>query len=409
MQNFTCFSFGFISGFLLLITGGTLNFWLASEGTSTNIVSIFSLVSIPYALNFLWAPFLDRFNINILPNINRKFSILLVLYILGAIIVYILSYTNPIKNPINIGIFTFTLSFINTTQDLVLNGLRTEIIPTKDQAKTSGIYIFGYRIGMILSGSAAVYISDFIEMNIVYKIFSLFYLIFIFLTFYILKNNSSHSKTKSYPNSEKFSFQKLFGFFGDYKIFIYFLVFLMFYRLADNFIIIMLNPFLLEIGFSTKEIALAGKFCGVSGSAIGGICASFYMKNKSLVNSLIVFAIIHSISHISYIFVYYYPQTEMLILATLFESITGGMTMAAYIALISLMCHGKYRATQYAIFSAMMGVSRAILPTFSGAIATTIGWSSFFLLSSILVIPSLLLLNKIQQIVNIRANGSFNN
>lgn len=410
MLNFTSFAFGLISGFLLLITGGTLNFWVASEGLSIELIGLFSFVSLPYAVNFLWAPLLDKLNINFFENLNQRFTPLSILYLLGSVITFIMSFFDPSNNGLVIGILAFILSFINTSQDVLLNALRTEIIPAKHHASTSGIYIFGYRTGMVLSGSVAVFISDIISMSNIYKIFAITYLTFPILTFCILRNFKITPKTKQDISIEKIDFRKIFGFFKSFKLFIQFLLFLTLYRLADNFITIMLNPFLLESGFSTSEIALAGKFCGVTGSAIGGIVASRFLNNLSLIRSLYIFAIIHAFAHISYILVKFNPCTYILVTATLLESITGGMSMAAYIALISTICFGKFRATQYALFSAMMGVSRAILPSIAGILSLKIGWIYFFILSTLLIIPSLLLLRIIEKplasILNDRSSNS---
>ena len=67
------------------------------------------------------------------------------------------------------------------------------------------------------------------------------------------------------------------------------------------------------------------------------------------------------------------------------------MTMAAYIAYIASLCHGKFRATQYSFLTSMMGLSRSILPSISGYIVATIGWNIFFLSASIASIPPIIL------------------
>ena len=61
--NFIVIVFGFISGFTLLTTGNTLNFWLTKELVNKETIGLFSLIAIPYSINFLWAPLFDRVKI----------------------------------------------------------------------------------------------------------------------------------------------------------------------------------------------------------------------------------------------------------------------------------------------------------------------------------------------------------
>nr|MBP7190587.1 MFS transporter [Rickettsiaceae bacterium] len=82
----------------------------------------------------------------------------------------------------------------------------------------------------------------------------------------------------------------------------------------------------------------------------------------------------------------------ILFISIWFESITGGATMACYMAFIIALCKGTYRATQYAFLTSMMGLSRSILPSFAGFFVESYGWSNFFLFTSIAVIPSICIL-----------------
>lgn len=80
-----------------------------------------------------------------------------------------------------------------------------------------------------------------------------------------------------------------------------------------------------------------------------------------------------------------------------FESVTGGMTMAAYIAFIASLCQGKFRATQYSFLTSMMGLSRSIFPAISGFIVVDYGWRSFFAFTVAASLPSIWLISKINK------------
>ena len=144
----------------------------------------------------------------------------------------------------------------------------------------------------------------------------------------------------------------------------------------------MINPFLLHIGYNDFEIATAGKFFGITAAIIGGLLAEYLMKYFTIFESLIFFGVLHGFAHILFIFIIikevYGRNIYIFFLVTGFESITGGMTMAAYIAYISSLCRGQFKETQYSFLTSMMGLSRSILPSISGYIVITIGWNMLF-------------------------------
>ena len=51
---------GFASGLPSPLLFSNLSIWLRDGGVSRTDVGLFALVATPYALNFLWAPLLDR-------------------------------------------------------------------------------------------------------------------------------------------------------------------------------------------------------------------------------------------------------------------------------------------------------------------------------------------------------------
>jgi PAT family beta-lactamase induction signal transducer AmpG len=184
---------------------------------------------------------------------------------------------------------------------------------------------------------------------------------------------------------------------GSIKFITLIVAFLILYRLSDNFIAQMINPFLINIGYDEIEVASVGKFFGILGSIIGGLAASLVMKNRTITDSLLIFGLFHAIAHSFFIIQEIYGKNIVILFFVIgFESITGGMTMAAYIALIASLCQGKFRATQYSFLSSMMGLSRSVLPTISGYIVYDFGWQAFFIFTTLAAFPSLFLIGYIK-------------
>ncbi|RTK92830.1 MAG: MFS transporter [Rickettsiales bacterium] len=397
--------FGLMSGFTLMISSYTLNYWLSIEKINIKTIGAFSLISIPYAINFMWAPILDTKKIPVIYAIlGAKLSWLLVIQFMLGICVYILSNYTPTNNLTHIAVFGILVSFFSSSQDSLLGAMRTEIVSSDQQGEISGIYIFGYRIGMLLSSSGVVYISQYLSWNMIYKLYSIIILFFPIILICLLKKNTPildepYLQKKHDVGSGNY-FQKLYKLIntilkpvGNTKYIILILTFLILYKMPDNFINMMLNPFLHHIGYNALEISTAGKLFGAISAMIGGLLASYIMKKKSLYKSLLLFGFIHALAHLLYIYQEFSGKNiYILFIITGFEGVTSGMTMAAYIAFIASLCTGRYRATQYSFFSSMMGLSRSIFPSISGYIVAHFDWNAFYLFTSIATIPALLLI-----------------
>jgi len=74
------------------------------------------------------------------------------------------------------------------------------------------------------------------------------------------------------------------------------------------------------------------------------------------------------------------------------ENFSGGMGSAAFVAYLSVLCNTAYTATQYALLSSFMSFARTTLSSMSGWVAEQADWVAFFVISTVLALPALLLL-----------------
>jgi PAT family beta-lactamase induction signal transducer AmpG len=74
------------------------------------------------------------------------------------------------------------------------------------------------------------------------------------------------------------------------------------------------------------------------------------------------------------------------------ENIASGMGTAAFVAFLMGLCNQRFTATQYALLSAFASVGRVWVGPLAGVMAETIGWPTFFILSTVLAAPALVML-----------------
>jgi len=74
------------------------------------------------------------------------------------------------------------------------------------------------------------------------------------------------------------------------------------------------------------------------------------------------------------------------------DNFTGGLGSAAFVAYLSGLCNVAFTGTQYALLTSLMALGRTLLATSSGWLAQEIGWVGFFVATTALAVPGLLLL-----------------
>ena len=402
--------FGIINGLLLQLTWVTVNYWLGVNGVDLKKISIFALTSLPYSLKYILGPAIDY--IAMLYS-NRYKSYSYILHISLAIIsllVLCLSNLNVSADLLAIGVVCLGISLFSAIIDIVLNILRIEFTDTKEQGRKTSLYTIGYRIGMLVTSSGTIWVSNYIQWGEIFFSLALIILIInilVFLSPINLNNKLTHKKISQFNNHTIVHninfFERIFiqPFLHLKRLsnFLYIISFLVLYKAADHMLIIMLQPMLIKLKYTAIEIATAGKSFGIACSVIGGVIAGKLINRLNIYTGLAVFALLHMTSFFFLFPLYHYGHNIIILyIFTAIQATTSGMTMVAYVAYISSLCHGNYKGTQYSIFYSLMGLSRALFPTSSGYIVTSYGWDLFFIILIIISISSVVIIKKIKHI-----------
>ena len=374
------FFYGLICGIGLLLSGNTINFWLASNNINTKIIGFFSCIALPYALKYFIGLFLDKYSFSCFKiKVTSKKNWLIFSQIILVLILVLTSFLHPKKNLLLIALSGIIIALFTTITDIILNSNRIQILDRDKQTAGTAIYTIGYRLGMLISGAGVIFLSSRLDWPYIYLILGLIYFVSLVALLYIFVEKPSQEDNSKIDQN---FWHKIFISPFEHltlKYFIWAISFIIIYRLADNMLVIMLNPFFISLGFTAVEIASISKFFGTIMVIIGGIISGPIITKINIRNSLIYFSILHMLGHISYIMLNYTGKNiPLLYFITAYEALTGGMVMTAYITFMSQLCQGKYVATQYSLLSSGMGLSRVLFPMISGVIVDYYQWNLFF-------------------------------
>ena len=86
------------------------------------------------------------------------------------------------------------------------------------------------------------------------------------------------------------------------------------------------------------------------------------------------------------------PVDGGLLMVVACENISGGMGTAAFVAFLMSLCNQRFTATLFALLSAFASVGRVWVGPLAGVLAQSIGWPLFFIISTVLALPALVML-----------------
>lgn len=382
---------GFSSGIPLALSGATLQAWMADRKVDLTVIGVFSLVTMPYALKFLWSPLMDRF---VPPFLGRRRGWMFItqLALVGGII--LLGLSDPVASPGRVALIAVLVAFFSASQDIVIDAYRTEVLPNEEFGIGSGVYVMGYRIAMIVSGGGALVLADRMPWSAVYFIMALTMGVGVIASLFGPEPIVDVKPPKSLSEAIILPFMEFFKRRGALET----LLFLVLYKLDVFLTLAMQTPFMLDIGFSKTDIGAITKFFGMITTIAGALFGGGLMLKLGMQRSLWVFGIAQALAGLSYMLLAHVgAQYPLLVLAIAVENLCSGMGIAAYSAFMMSLCDKRFTATQYALLSSFMGFARGIVQTPSGYLAKAFGWERYFLICALISIPGLALLTRFKK------------
>ncbi len=171
------------------------------------------------------------------------------------------------------------------------------------------------------------------------------------------------------------------------------LLFIVLYKLGDAVLGTMATPFYLKIGFTKLEIAEISKIFGLVATLLGVYIGGNMVMRLGLGRTLLITGALQATSNLMFAWQAHVGHDIHWLYVTIgIENLTGGMGSAAFVAYLSGLCNVAFTATQYALFSSLAALGRTVIASPMGAIAEEVGWVLYFLLSTAMALPGLLLL-----------------
>ncbi len=383
---------GFGCGLPFLLVGGTLSTWLRDTGVELSAIGLISYASFFYVLKFLWAPLIDRYP---LPFLGRRKGWLAVSQLLLLVALCAMAFQGPTVSITTFVALVGVASFAGATQDIVVDAYRIEIAPIEAQAALAATYTLGYRLALMASGALALYLAELSGWKTAYLV--MVALMFLPLLAGLLSREPVEEKNlviREINVGEAFikPFQDFFTRNG-WVLALALLAFVGLFKLPDQMIGVLAGPFYLDSGFTKADIAtvskLYGIWIGIAGAFLGGFCVAAFNIRRMLV----VAAIAVAVSNLAFLLMAMHPsETWAFFAAISADNLSQGFAGTILVAFMSGLTNRNFTATQYALLVSLANLPGKFIGGLSGYIVEATSYQTFFILSTVSVIPTLILL-----------------
>lgn len=166
------------------------------------------------------------------------------------------------------------------------------------------------------------------------------------------------------------------------------------YRVSDIVLGVIANVFYLDMGYTKIQIADVSKVFGLLMTIAGGFSGGVLAVRFGVMRILLLGAVLSALTNLLFIILANAASPEMPLLYAVIgvDNLSAGLAMAAFIAFLSSLTNISFTAVQYAIFSSLMTLFPKVLGGYSGSMVEQMGYPQFFIMTTLLTIPVILLI-----------------
>lgn len=400
-----------------MLIGSVLTLWLQSTGFSRSTIGFVGAIGTVYAINWMWAPFVDRVRLPVLYRLfGQRRSWILLCQLIIALLLLAISFGDPAESLLYVTLVAVAIAICGATLDIAVDAYRITIFSRQEMETkmpyaaamaatgwNAGYGFIGGALALVLGGETIGF-----DWPIVYRILTLLYLII--FVFVILAPEPVVEDEDTIPHTEPlvtgssirawlrkyFSgpFREFFQRCG-FRLAFAVLMFLLLFKLGEAMLGRMSMLFYVEVGFTVDQISFYQKFFGGLVTAFFSIVAAMFNTRFGVIKGLFIAGVAMASANLLFaLLAMVGPDTNLFVLALTVDNFFLAFSTVAFISFISYFTSRTYTGTQYALMVSISNLGRTTLAAGSGVLVDYLdgNWALFFVITSLLVIPGLCLL-----------------
>jgi len=353
---------------------------MREEGISLEAIGLSSLLAIPWAIKFLWAPLVDRFSRG---RMGARRTWIVPLQVVSAMVLIALAWAEPTDGLSWILAGVFIINLLAATQDIATDALAVDVLPPAERGLGNGVQVGGYRLGMIVGGGVLLMWLDVLGWR---WSFWLMGGLLLLATVPVLLHREAPAQRSERPAG----WVDIVDYFRQPGAWVWALV-LVLYKSFDALAGPMVKPMMVDFGFSKGEI---GAIVGVAGSVaglLGALAGGLGVRPLGRRRALLLFGILQVLAVGTYIIPALGWRDPLVFYVTVSaDAFFGGMATTALFTLMMDQCRPHRAAVDYTTQACIIVITTLGAATFSGISAAGLGYAGHFILTTLLSLLGLL-------------------
>lgn len=375
----------FIQGAPAAILWEVLPVYFRLHGVSLRAIGGLRLLELPYSLKVFWSPLVHRYG-------DRR------VWVLGcmlgiAVVLMALPFTDVAAVGLIVLLLILLLTTFSATQDVAIDSYSVGLINRDEEGPANGVRASAYRVALVVAGGGLVFLATVLQWN---SLFMLAGIAFVLLGFAALR-----VPRLSLPDEAREHWLKGFvGWAGTWRV-IPLVLFVLTYKLGEFAIGPMVKPFWVDYGKSiwpveedlVFQIGVFPTTFGIVLSVAGALMGGAFISRFGIFHGVWLLGLLQAGSNLGYSLVEWFNLGRFgLYGASMFESLSGGLGTAAFLAFLMNVCQKEHATVQYAFLSSIFSLTGRLIGGISGLGAEKYGYGDYFALTFLLSLPAYFLL-----------------
>lgn len=380
----------FIQGAPAALLWEVLPVYFRLHGVSLRAIGGLRLLELPYSLKVFWSPLVHRYG-------DRRVWVAACMLGIGGVLAGL-----PWLDVASVGwiilLLILTLTTLSATQDIAIDSYSVGLIRREEEGAANGVRASAYRVALVFVGGGMVFLAAVLAWNHLFMLAA--------LLFGVLGLGVIMVPQLRLPSDAREHWLKGFmGWAGTWRV-IPLVLFVLTYKLGEFAIGPMVKPFWVDYGKSIWpvqddlmfQIGLVPTTFGIVLSIVGALLGGAFISRFGTFHAVWFLGLLQAVSNLGYSVVEWLNLGRFgLYGASMFESFSGGLGTAAFLAFLMNICQKEHATVQYAFLSSIFSLTGRLVGGISGLGAERYGYGNYFAITFLLSMPAYLLLPWVKQ------------
>jgi len=363
----------FIQGSPPAILWEVLPVYFRIHGVSLRAIGGLRLLELPYSLKVFWSPVVHRYG-------DRRIWVVACMLAI-AVVVGLLPFVDVAHPGWVVITLLLVLTTLSATQDIAIDSYTVGLIKREEEGAANGVRASAYRVALVLIGGGMVLLASILQWTLLYLIAAVVLALLALSTLVVPRLDLPAAARERWLAG-------FVGWIGTWNA-IPLVLFVLFYRLGEYAIGPMVKPFWVDQGRSVFEIGLVPTTFGIILSVAGALSGGAFISRYGTFRGVWVLGLLQAVSNLGYALVAWASLGRFgLYGASVFESFSGGLGTAAFLAFLMNVCQKEHATIQYAFLSSIFSLTGRLMGGLSGLGAERFGYGNYFALTFLLSLPA---------------------